>query len=93
MSHADKTHTDPHYQIKIYGNLDREWSRWFDGMAISSELDSRGTQITSLTGVIADQAKLRGILNKIWDLNLMVISLNLLEDQCQWEEPERKFKK
>jgi hypothetical protein len=70
---------DPYYQIKIQGNLSQEWSRSFTGMAISSEIDNHGTQITSLTGMIADQAKLRGIMNKIWDLNLIVLSLNRLD--------------
>lgn len=72
---------DNYYQIKIQGNLNREWSRTFTGMAISSEIDDQGARITSLTGMIADQAKLRGIMNKIWDLNLTVLSLNRFDRQ------------
>lgn len=64
----------PHiYQIELQGNLDHRWAGWFNGMVISSEASSR---LTTLTGSIPDQAKLRGILNKIWDLNLTLISLN-----------------
>ena len=61
------------YRIKVRGRLDERWSDWFNGMTITPE---RG--ITTLTGAV-DQAKLRGILSKIWDLNLTVISINRLE--------------
>ena len=65
------------YQIKIIGNIDRYWSSGFHGLKVSA---NDGDQFTTLTGLIKDQAELRGILNKIWDLNLMVISLNRLEE-------------
>ena len=80
MPITDKKMADPYYQIKIKGNLNQEWSRTFTGMSISEEIDNHGAQITSLTGMIADQAKLRGIMNKIWDLNLIVLSLNRLDE-------------
>lgn len=63
----------PRYQIKVRGRLDETWADWFNGMTITSERD-----ITTLTGAV-DQAKLRGIVSKIWDLNLTVISVNRLE--------------
>jgi len=59
------------YQIRVQGKLDERWSDWFNGMAITSE---RG--VTKLTGAVMDQARLRGILSKIWDLNLTLISVN-----------------
>jgi len=62
------------YQIKVQGQLDEKWSDWFDGMTITFESD-----ITTLTGVVADQAKLRGMLSKIWDLNMTVISVSRIE--------------
>jgi len=58
------------YQIRVQGKLDEHWSDWFNGMAITSE-----SGITTLTGAVMDQARLRGILSKIWDLNLTVISV------------------
>ena len=63
------------YQIKMQGRLDESWSGWFNGMAIT--FDS-GT--TTLTGPVADQPALRGILTKLWDLNLDLISVNRVED-------------
>lgn len=59
------------YQIEVRGKLSDDWSDWFSGLTVALEDD-----ITILTGPIADQAALRGILSKIWDLNLMLISLN-----------------
>ena len=59
------------YQITVQGKLDESWSDWFDGMKITVEHDA-----TTLTGHVVDQAALHGILNKIRDLNLALISVN-----------------
>jgi hypothetical protein len=59
------------YEIKVQGALDGSWSDWFSGMAISY-IDG----VTTLRGEIKDQSILRGILSKIWDLNLTLISIN-----------------
>jgi hypothetical protein len=64
------------YQIKVQGQLDERWSDWFDGMTIAFESD-----VTTLTGAVADQAKLRGMLSKIWDLNLTVASVTRIESE------------
>jgi hypothetical protein len=58
------------YEIKVKGELNEQWADWFNGLSIFSEGET-----TTLTGFIPDQAKLRGILAKIWDLNLAVISV------------------
>ena len=62
------------YQIKVRGEIDARWSDWFDGVSIASDGD-----VTTLIGPIIDQAVLRGILTKIWDLNLTLISVNSIE--------------
>jgi hypothetical protein len=62
------------YQIKMQGKLDESWSGWFSGMAITLDGDT-----TTLTGAVADQSALRGILTKLWDLNLDLISVNRVE--------------
>jgi len=67
------------YQIKVWGRLDEKWSDWFNGMRLTFETTSNGPPITALTGAVADQAKLRGMLSKIWDLNLTVISVSRIE--------------
>jgi hypothetical protein len=64
------------YQIKVQGQLDESWSQWFDGLTIAVEDgSSEGTGVTTLTGAVADQAALRGVLIKILDLNLVLISV------------------
>jgi hypothetical protein len=62
------------YQIKVQGRLDESWSGWFNSMTITFEGDT-----TTLTGAVVDQAALRGILSRLWDLNLALISVNPIE--------------
>ena len=61
--------------IKIKGHLDESWKEWFDGMDIGHEGD-----LTVLSGEIMDKAFLHGILNRIRDLNLRLISVDTLDD-------------
>jgi hypothetical protein len=68
----------PQYRIEIEGILDESWSEWFGGLTIESWHTKDGSIISQLTGPVADQATLRGILNKIWDLNLTLISVALV---------------
>ena len=65
------------YEIRVQGRLDASWSNWFNGMTIASEAASGDSPVTTLTGVVADQAALRGILERIWNLNLALVSVNL----------------
>jgi hypothetical protein len=58
------------YQIKIQGRLEQSWSAWFNGTRITCEGD-----VTTMTGVVPDQAALRGLLDRIWNLNLVLISV------------------
>ena len=67
------------YQIKVQGKLDDKWSDWFGGMTVTVQSESNDAPITTLTGAVADQSALRGILTKIWDLNLTLISVNRIE--------------
>jgi hypothetical protein len=76
MEHQDKVYEPPYYQIKIAGHLDKSWSAWLNCMAIACETDEN-TQapVTVLTCPITDQPALRGLLNKLFDLNLMILSV------------------
>jgi hypothetical protein len=67
--------TSVFYQIKIKGHLDPRWSDWFDGLTIKHQPNGE----TLLTGPVADQPALFGLLLKIRDLNLTLLSLNRLE--------------
>ena len=59
------------YEIRVGGHLTDRWTDWFDGLAIQN--DARGETI--LSGWLADQAALFGVLSKIQALNLTLISV------------------
>jgi N-carbamoylputrescine amidase len=68
------------YQIKIPGRLDPGWSAQLGGLEISS-IEENGTVITRLTGYIADQPALFGILEGIRDMNLLPISVEQIDEE------------
>ena len=61
-------------KIKVQGHLDNKWKDWFEGMEITIDEDA-----TILSGTITDESMLHGILNRIRDLNLKLISVNPYE--------------
>lgn len=75
------------YQIKIKGRLDRRWAEWFDGMTITSAQDGN----TLLTGPAQDQAALLGLIRKVRDLGIPLISVQPFEagrteDNCEKDD-------
>ncbi|HCB48248.1 MAG: hypothetical protein AMJ56_10860 [Anaerolineae bacterium SG8_19] len=66
------------YQIRVQGKLDESWSEWLEGMAIAFEGGNHGSGVTTITGAIIDQAALHGVLNRIRDLNIPLISVQLI---------------
>lgn len=64
------------YCIRVQGKLDPGWSDWLASMSIVSKPTADGCLTTVLTGLIADQAALRGVLTRLWDLNLDIISVS-----------------
>jgi hypothetical protein len=65
------------YEIRVEGVLDQRWSEWFDGMRISGEPGG----VTVIAGPVADQAALHGLLAKVRDLNLALLSLRRLDQE------------
>ena len=63
------------YQIKVQGRLDERWAHWFDGMSIAAEQGEDGSTVTILTGSVLDQAALYGLINRMRDLGLPLISV------------------
>lgn len=67
------------YRIRIRGHLDPQWADWFAGLTITLEED--GT--TLLSGPVIDQAALHGILKKVRDLGMPLLSVNAIGPDSQ----------
>src|SRR6266566_2515046 len=76
MSNELNSESDPGqplvYQIRIKGHLGREWTDWFGGLTIT--LEDNGE--TLLTGPVVDQAALYGLLKKVRDVGMPLVSVN-----------------
>ena len=75
MTHSVRRQVPATYQLRVDGHLEQHWSPWFGDLTLSQEAD--GT--TRLTGVMSDQAELHGLLTKIRDLGLTLISVALVD--------------
>lgn len=72
------------YLIVLEGRLDEEWADWFGDFTLDvCDNGSQRPPTTTLTGVLPDQAALRGLLGRIWDLNLVLVAVTRLEDGRQ----------
>ena len=69
------TSNAPYYEIRLKGHLEARWEQWFDGLTIT--LEENGD--TLLSGPVADQAALHGMLKKVRDLGLTLLSVNSVE--------------
>ena len=68
---SGRHHEPGGYEVRLQGHLDARWAAWFDGLSLTRESD--GT--TVIRGPIADQAALHGLLRKVSDLGLSLISV------------------
>jgi hypothetical protein len=79
MSNKLSQKTDPSqpvvYQIRIKGHLGSQWTDWFEGLTITLEEDGD----TLLTGPVVDQAALHGLLKKVRDLGMPLVSVSPVE--------------
>ena len=80
-SHAStEDHYEPGlYEIRIKGHLDDRWADWFGGLTIT--LQPNGD--TLLTGPLVDQAALHGVLRKVRDLGMPLLSVNRVEPEAE----------
>jgi len=79
MSNKFNPETDPNepgtFQIRIKGHLGSQWADWFDGLTITLQDNAE----TLLTGPVVDQAALHGLLKKLRDLGIPLLSVNQIE--------------
>ncbi len=81
-SDSNIVNSSTHYQIVVLGELGANWSDWLGDVLFESHYQSNNPEKTTIIGAVPDQAALRGLLNKLWDLNLTLVSVNLHEGEC-----------
>lgn len=88
---SDKSKSQPNsdhpviYQIRLQGHLDHAWADWFTGLTIAHETNGE----TLVTGAVTDQAALYGLLRKVRDLGMPLLSVTRLEsDQDNPTKPD-----
>lgn len=69
------------YQISVQGRIDSSWSDRLEGMTISLTPGEKDKSITTLVGVLSDQAALAGVLNTLYELHMAVLSVKRLENE------------
>ncbi len=72
---TDGDHEPCRYAIRIKGHLANRWADWFDGFTITLEANGE----TLLTGPVVDQAALHGLLRKVRDLAMPLVSVNRIQ--------------
>jgi hypothetical protein len=72
------------YELRVRGVLDRHWSGWFEGLEVSSEEPGQ----TLIAGPVADQAALHGLLARIRDLGLPLLSVQRISSEQEPEEEQ-----
>lgn len=75
MTRAPRPQVPAGYRLRVDGHLDDRWSAWFGGLALTHHSD--GT--TSLSGAVADQAELHGLLRGVRDLGVTLISVEIID--------------
>ncbi len=85
MGHAYSGKDGGTYRIRVKNHLGCEWAHWFDGFAITPD----GDEVMALTGEVVDQSALYGLLQKLQNLNLALLSIERIEpDQAGQNEGE-----
>jgi hypothetical protein len=77
MANGREFNTPAVYEIRVKGSLEPRWSDWFDGFTVTQQ----GIDETLLTGQVADQPALHGLLAKIRDLGLPILTVSRMRDR------------
>ena len=76
------------YEIRVKGHLDERWAAWFEGLTVTPEENGD----TLLTGRVVDQAALHGLLRKVRDLGMPLVSVNCVQPGRADEATDVKIK-
>ena len=85
MTQLPRRAKPPGYRLRVDGHLDDHWSAWFGDLTLTHESD--GT--TSLSGLVSDQAELHGLLMKVRDLGVTLISVEVIDPSATQGETHR----
>jgi hypothetical protein len=83
MSETMSANEAGRYEIRIKGRLDSRWAAWFDGL----NLTNAGDGTTLIHGVVADQSALHGLLQKVRDVGLPLISVTRVDADDRIVDP------
>ena len=79
-THVADRHEPCWYEIRLQGRLDARWATWFDGMTLTTEPDNGDGVLTVLRGSVVDQAALHGLLARLRDVGLPLVSVVRVEE-------------
>lgn len=79
MNPSQQTTSNTFYRISVQGNLDAGWTDWLNSAFVKIEQQTEPTSRTGFVVKVPDQAALRGLLGRLWNLNLTLVSLQLLD--------------
>ena len=71
------------YAIRVRGHLDARWEAWFEGLRLRHETDG----VTVIDGLLADQAALHGVLQRVRDIGLPLISVTRIAEEARGTDP------
>jgi hypothetical protein len=74
---SDKPSRSTYYEIRVEGQLDSSWSEWFDGLIVTPEENGQ----TLIAGSVPDQAALQGLLTKVFNLRLPLVSVRRIQPE------------
>lgn len=79
---SDEPSRSAYYEIRVEGQIDSTWSEWFDGLDVTPQKNGE----TLIAGLIPDQAVLQGILTKVFNLRLPLVSVKRLQPGSSSQE-------
>ncbi len=85
MSEISTANGAGRYEIRLKGHLESRWASWFDGLALTKESDGS----TVIRGLVADQSALHGLLQKVRDLGVPLLSVTRIESEEAASVPPR----
>ncbi len=89
MAYLSNMTGSPVYRVCIEGRISSRYARWFDGFALRVD-DSTSPAQTLLEGVVVDDSALYGLISRLRDLNVRLLSVNRIEPSAQGHSPSTR---